>query len=92
VTPDLITDDELTALALAADPDCEVDDEAVSLWALTSEQPDDELLPAWYMPSPMRRTRLLHGWRRNVVLLLIASFILINAAGLCVTYGWVQFG
>ena len=85
-----ITDDELAALALAADPDPDVGDEAVSLWALTSD--DDDLLPAWYMPTPMARSRLLHGWRRNVVLLLIASFILINAAGLCVTYGWVQFG
>ena len=86
-----ISDDELTALALAADPDCEIDGAAVPLAAMASEDGDD-LLPAWYMPSPMARTRLLHGWRRNVVLLLIASFILINAAGLCVTYGWVQFG
>jgi hypothetical protein len=91
VTPDLITDDELTALALSADPDCEIDDDAVSLWDLSRAE-SDELLPAWYMPSPMARTRLLHGWRRNMVLILIASFILINAAGLCVTYGWVQFG
>jgi hypothetical protein len=86
-----INDDELAALALAAAPDPDVDDEAVSLWTLTSDD-DDDLLPTWYMPAPMARTRLLHGWRRNVVLLLIASFILINAAGLCVTYGWVQFG
>jgi hypothetical protein len=85
-----ITDDELAVLAIAADPDPEVDEDAVSLWTLSSDE--DDLLPAWYMPSPMARTRLLHGWRRNVVLLLIASFILINAAGLCVTYGWVQFG
>lgn len=85
-----ITDDELVALALAAHPDPDVDDEAVSLWTLTSD--DDDLLPTWYMPAPMARTRLLIGWRRNVVLLLIASFVLINAAGLCVTYGWVQFG
>jgi hypothetical protein len=91
VTPDLITDDELAALALSADPDCEIDGDAVSLWDLSRGEPD-ELLPAWYMPSPMARTRLLHGWRRNMVLILIASFILINAAGLCVTYGWVQFG
>lgn len=92
MTPDLITDDELTALALAADPDCELDDDAVSLWTVAPEETDADLLPAWYMPSPMARTRLLYGWRRNVVLILIASFILINAAGLCVTYGWVQFG
>jgi hypothetical protein len=87
----VITEDELAALALAADPDGELGDDAVSLWELAADDPD-ELLPSWYMPSPMARSRLLHGWRRNVVLLLIASFVLINAAGLCVTYGWVQFG
>jgi len=88
---DVVTDDELAAMALAADPDAGVSDDAVPFWELTSDE-SDELLPAWYMPSPMARTRLLHGWRRSVVLLLIASFVLINAAGLCVTYGWVQFG
>jgi hypothetical protein len=97
VTPDLLTtdpltDDELTALALAADPDFEVDDDAVPFWDVAPGPSEDDLLPAWYMPSPRTRTRQLHGWRRSVVLLLIASFILINAAGLCVTYGWVQFG
>ena len=92
MSPDVITDEELTTLALAADVECEVDHDAVSLWALAPDETDGELLPSWYMPSPMRRTRLLNGWRRNVVLILIASFILINAAGLCVTYGWVQFG
>ena len=89
---DVVTEGELAALALAADPDLEIEDDAVPLWALAPDESDGELLPTWYMPSPMARTRLLHGWRRSVVLLLIASFILINAAGLCVTYGWVQFG
>ena len=87
----MITDEELTALALAADPDCEVENDAIPLWEVAHDD-TGELLPAWYMPSPMARTRLLYGWRRSLVLLLIASFILINAAGLCVTYGWVQFG
>ena len=87
----MISDEELTALALAADSEWEVDDDAVCLWEMAPE-PSDALLPAWYMPSPMVRSRVLHGWRRSVVLVLIASFILINAAGLCVTYGWVQFG
>jgi hypothetical protein len=86
-----MTEEELAAMALAADPDADVAEDAVPLWDLVP-QDSEELLPAWYMPSPMARTRLLHGWRRSVVLLLIASFILINAAGLCVTYGWVQFG
>jgi hypothetical protein len=86
-----LTDDELTALALAADPDAEVGDDAVSVWDLDASDPED-LLPAWYMPSPSTGRRLLHGWRRTVVLLVIASFLLINAYGLCSTYGWVGFG
>ena len=87
----MVTDEELAAMALAADTDAELAADAVPLWEITGPESDD-LLPAWYMPSPMARSRQLHGWRRSVVLLLIASFVLINAAGLCVTYGWVQFG
>ena len=84
------TDDELTALALAADPDLEVSDDAVSLWDLTASD-DDGLLPAWYMPAPMAGSRLLRGWRRRVVLLIIVAFLLIDAYGLCSTYGRVVF-
>lgn len=89
------TDDELTELALAADPDAGVADDAVPLdqvlgaGAWTGE---GELLPGWYMPPPMGSSRLLQGWRRRIVLLIIASFILINAVGLCSTYGSVGFG
>jgi len=85
------TDDDLAALALAADPDFEVGDDAVSLWDVPPSERAD-LLPAWYMPSPMGGSRLVHGWRRRVVLLIIISFLLINAYGLCSTYGWVGFG
>ena len=69
-----LTDDELTALALAADPDTPVDDDAVSLWPLT-ESGTDGLLPEWYMPSPARGLPRLQGWRRWVTLLIIASFL-----------------
>jgi hypothetical protein len=89
-TEETVTDEELAALALAADPDAEVDDDAVSLWS-AGEASADDLLPAWYMPAPAA-TRLVHGWRRSVVLLVIASFLVINAYGLCSTYGWVGFG
>ena len=37
-------------------------------------------------------SRLLTGWRRRVILWVVASFILINAYGLCSTYGHVGFG
>ncbi len=85
-----LTDDELTQLALAADPDPSLDDDAVSLWDLTGDQPSHRL-PEWYMPSPMG-ARLLYGWRRRVILLVIISFLLIDAYGLCNTYGRVAFG
>jgi hypothetical protein len=80
-----ISDEELTALALAADPDAPIADDAVNLWELDRED-DDALLPAWYMPSPMGARRLT-GWRRRVAILLIVAFLLIDAYGLCSTYG-----
>lgn len=86
-----LTDDELTALALAADPDVDLGDDAVSLWDLEKTEAEGDLLPSWYMPSPMVGARL-QGWKRSVGLVIIVSFLLINAAGLCSTYGWVGFG
>ena len=88
--PAAFTDDELAALALAADPDQPVDDDAVSFWEMTGYAPGRRL-PEWYMPSPMGG-KLVFGWRRRVVLLIIVSFLLIDAYGLCNTYGWVHFG
>jgi len=79
-----IDDDELTALALAADPDAPVDDDASPL----TETGGGGLLPDWYMPAPTTRRRLT-GWRRRVALLSISSFLAINAYGLCSTYGSV---
>ena len=80
---DEILDDELTALALAADPDQPVDAHAVPIRIASA--PTSGLLPAWYMPAPMsagpgRTRRLLLG---GVVLILVV----INGAGLCVTLG-----
>lgn len=83
------SDDELTALALAADPDAGLSPDAVSLWDL--ERPGEtELLPAWYMPAPMRRSS--SPWARLVIGLVVAAFLVIDAAGLCSTYGWVSLG
>ncbi len=86
-----ISDAELTALALAADPDAAVDENAVPLTHLGSSG-GAGLLPGWYMPSPTGGTPLLEGWRRRAALLIIVSFVLINAYGLCSTYGEVGFG
>ena len=76
-----ISDDELTALAMAADPDAVVDEDAVPFGG--DEDPDG-LLPAWYMPRPLRRP----GRSRRVVFaVFIGALLVVNGAGLCVTYG-----
>jgi hypothetical protein len=81
-----LTDEELAALALAADPDVPLSDDAVPIRAHDGE----ELLPDWYMPAPTSGAR--PGWRRRIAITAVSSILLINAAGLCVTYGPVTFG
>ncbi len=84
---DLISDEELTALALAADPDLPFDDDAEPFDARLGMGAGDGLLPDWYMPSPSPSRR-----RRDAViaLVVIASLVLVNAYGLCVTYGHLE--
>jgi hypothetical protein len=51
--------------------------------------PDDGIAPLvgdWYMPAP-RSSRLLTGWRRRMALSLVGTFLVIEAVGLCSTYG-----
>lgn len=89
VESDVISDDELAALALAADPDAEVEADAVSLWELDGNG-DGALLPDWYMPGASGGLRPRKGWKRIVAIVVIVAFILINAYGLCSTYGPVE--
>ena len=86
-----VSDDELTALALAADPEPAAPPDAVSVWDVLEVDDDAPLLPEWYQPAPMRRAVLLHGWRRRVVLVTIIAFVAIDAFGLCSTYGHIVF-
>jgi hypothetical protein len=81
-----ISDAELTALALAADPEREIEPDAAPLDEVLGTTRTD-LLPAWYMASPMLRAGVLRGWRRNVIWVVIAAFLTITAYGLCNTYG-----
>jgi hypothetical protein len=76
------TDEELAELALSADPDALIDDDAVPFGRPAA---DGALLPEWYMPVPgsVRRTRP----RVVAVSAIIASLVIVNGAGLCVTYG-----
>ena len=77
------TDAELTILALAADPDQEPDADAVALVDDTSSLYGP--LPLWYMP-PLRVTKRT-PLRTGIIVLIIVSFLLIEALGLSVTYG-----
>lgn len=90
-TVDRPIEDELDALALAADPDVTVPDDAVSLWDLDADR--SGLLPAWYMPTPSAGPSTATSstsWRRRAfALTFVVALVLINAAGLCVTYGRV---
>ncbi len=87
---DALSDEELAALALAAPREPALGDDAVPIRALGA--PAGALLPEWYMPPPAASTHAEPGWRRRVAIVVIAAVLLINAAGLCVTYGVVTFG
>ncbi len=78
----VFTDEELTEMALAADPDAPLADDAVPMGVYLSQFGP---LPSWYMPPAMTR----HGgkWRTPVILAVVSAFLIIDAFGLCSTYG-----
>jgi hypothetical protein len=82
-----LTDAELTALALAADPGAPLDDDAVPMHvhlALFGAP-----LPLWYMPPAIARGG--RRWKLPIVIAVVASFLLIEGLGLCNTYGQLVF-
>ncbi len=83
-----VTDEELVALALRTAPEGASVDDAVPLDDYLGRQPG--LLPAWYMPRPLSATGA--RWRRVVVLGVVAAFLILEAAGLCSTFGGVVPG
>jgi hypothetical protein len=82
------TDEELTALALAAEPGAPLDQDAVPLAVYLGQSSGP--LPDWYMPSPM--TRVHSWWRFPVVTTIVGAFLIIEALGLCNTYGILGVG
>jgi hypothetical protein len=87
LTEEELTEEELTELALAADPDEPLAEDAVPIGTFLSQC--DVPLPLWYMP-PVARSG--HGrWRAPLVLAVISAFVLIDALGLCNTYGILSF-
>lgn len=78
-----LTDAELTALALGTDPlEPLPDDTAAMTGPLVI---GGGALPLWYMPPVARRAR--RRWAAPVVIAVVAAFLLIDAMGLCNTYG-----
>jgi hypothetical protein len=78
-----LSDAELTELALTADPDAPLADDAVPMEVYLGQAPG--LLPEWYMPAPMlRRAR---AWRVPVVVTIVGAFVIIEALGLCSAFG-----
>ncbi len=84
----VISDEELAELALAATPEPALTDDAVPIRGLDDGGVD--LLPEWYMPASAGHAE--PGWRRRLAVVVVGAILLINAAGLCVTYGPVTFG
>lgn len=82
-----ISDAELTALALAADPDQPLDRDAVPLNEYLSNSVG--LLPEWYMAPVM--TRHVRRGPQLIALVVIGAFLVIEAFGLCSTYGQWPF-
>lgn len=80
-----LSDAELTELALAAEPLSAPAEDAVPLAEYLEQGPG--LLPSWYMPTPM--ARISPRWRFPVVVALVAAFVIIEAFGLCSTFGQV---
>jgi hypothetical protein len=81
------SDDELSALALAADPITTLADDAMPWGGGDARTPS--LLPNWYMPTPSYHLR--GRWTRAIVITLIVGFLVIDAFGLCITSGFLSF-
>lgn len=81
-----ITDEELAELALAADPDVPIGDDAVPFHSMQAA--GTPLLPEWYMPVAPSRPR--SDWRAAVAVAISVGLVLINAFAICVTNGFPE--
>ena len=83
-----LSDDELCRLALSADPTAPLSDDAIPL-SLHLAHCAGAALPGWYMaPATARGGR---RWRTPIVVAIISAFLLIEALGLCNTFGQLTF-
>jgi hypothetical protein len=82
--PDVaFNDEELTELALAADPGAPLSEDAVPIGVHLAHF--GVPLPLWYMPPATSREG--RRWKLPFVLAIVSAFLLIDALGLCNTYG-----
>ena len=79
---DVLSDEELTVLALAADPRAPLDPDAVP-WSGVAAFPQG-LLPDWYMPRPPPPPTTV------VIVAIIVGILVIDAFGLCITSGFLS--
>ena len=86
---DPISDEELTSLALASDPDMEIPFDAVPFGTMFASAAG-VMLPTWYMPASVGPVRAGRRWKRIVALVVIAAFLFINAYGMCSTFGGIS--
>jgi hypothetical protein len=86
-TEGALTDEELTTLALSADPNAPLPPEAVPIAVHLAQLGPS--LPLWYMPPAVR----LGGrrWKAPFVIAIVSAFLLIDLMGLCNTYGILGF-
>jgi len=82
-----LTEEELTTLALAADPAAPLPGDAVPISVHLAQF--GPTLPLWYMPPTLSRGG--RRWKTPVVIAIVSAFLLIDAMGLCNTYGILGF-
>jgi hypothetical protein len=82
-----LSDAELTALALAADPEAPLSQDAIPIGMHFAQFAGS--LPQWYMPTAMARNG--SKWRLPVIGTIVAAFLIIESLGLCNTYGLLNF-
>jgi hypothetical protein len=80
---DPLTDAELTALALGTNTLEPLSDDAEQMMGPLVI--GGGALPLWYMPPVVRRAQ--RRWAAPAVIAVVAAFLLIDAMGLCNTYG-----
>jgi len=83
-----LSDEELSELALGADVDHPLADDAIAI-GLVAEH-SSSLLGAWYMPPVVARR--VAGWRMWVMLSIVGILLILEALGLCSVFGQVVIG